>query len=110
MKKFWTQLSFSILLVGITVTLYVWDIGDIGGTTSERVWGGIAVSVWAFSIPPACVFANQWFKRKGPAEAARIGFIYGSVFEDFISLFIVPILISPVLMVRYYMGLFRGGN
>lgn len=96
-RKAITTLIISILLATVTVVLIYSDsnLNKLG-----QILLYVFLPPWGFSIIPSYLFTCEWLNQKSFDEGVRIGARLGSVFQ--LEVFLLPIVIAPYLMVRYY--------
>lgn len=90
-----------ILLVGLTILLCLLDTTfDI-----DKIVIAIVLSVWAFFIVPAILYAINWAKlhlnNADPARSFRIGMIWGDL------IFILLIIAAPVSGILWFVKIIK---
>jgi hypothetical protein len=92
-----TTLINSILFAAVIVLLIYLDPNP---NKLGQILLYIFLPLWGFSIIPSYLFSREWLNQKSFDEGARIGARLGSAFQ--LKVFLIPIVIAPYLMVRYY--------
>ncbi|MDD4000127.1 MAG: hypothetical protein PHX62_04445 [Bacilli bacterium] len=94
-------LSTSIITTGIMVILLYLDPNP---NEEHQILSYIFLSLWSFSFIPCFVYVYRWINSKSFEQGMRLGVIFQS------GLIVIPLLIAPYLMVKYYISLFSKDN